>query len=86
MINLEPLILANNLYISYSEGKNKFTAVEDVSFAVKPGEKFVIIGASGCGKSTLIKAIAGFQPISSGELLMAGKCISAPSPDRIICG
>ncbi|MEH2063220.1 MAG: ABC transporter ATP-binding protein [Nostoc sp.] len=84
MVNLESLILAKNVHISYSEGKNKFPAVEDVSFAVKPGEKFVIIGPSGCGKSTLLKAIAGFQSISSGELLMAGKPISAPSPDRIV--
>ncbi|MHC5719587.1 MAG: ABC transporter ATP-binding protein, partial [Nostoc sp.] len=70
--------------ISYSEGKNKFRAVEDVSFAVKPGEKFVIIRPSGCGKTTLLKAIAGFQSISSGELLMAGKRISVPSPDRMV--
>ncbi|PHM05633.1 hypothetical protein [Nostoc sp. 'Peltigera malacea cyanobiont' DB3992] len=38
MVNLESLIVAKNVHISYSEGKNKFTAVEDVSFAVKPGE------------------------------------------------
>lgn len=84
MVNLESLIVAKNVQISYSEGKNKFPAVEDVSFAVKPGEKFVIIGPSGCGKSTLLNAIAGFQSISSGELLMAGKRISVPGPDRIV--
>ena len=84
MRNLESLISAKNVHISYSEGKNKFTAVQDVSFAVKPGEKFVIIGPSGCGKSTLLKAIAGFQSISSGELLMAGKRTSVPCPDRIV--
>ncbi|WP_375500455.1 ATP-binding cassette domain-containing protein [uncultured Nostoc sp.] len=43
--------------------RHLFTAVQDVSFAVKPKEKFVIIGSSGCGKSSLLKAIAGFQPI-----------------------
>ncbi|WP_442948710.1 ATP-binding cassette domain-containing protein [Nostoc sp.] len=43
--------------------RHRFTAVQDVSFAVKPKEKFVIISLSGCGKSSLIKAIAGFQPI-----------------------
>ncbi|MEH1905488.1 MAG: ATP-binding cassette domain-containing protein [Nostoc sp.] len=43
--------------------RHRFTAVQDVSFAVKPKEKFVIIGPSGWGKSSLLKAIADFQPI-----------------------
>src|SRR5215813_6211689 len=35
-----------------------FTAVEDVSFSVGRGEKFVLLGPSGCGKSTLLKCVA----------------------------
>ncbi|MEH1829358.1 MAG: ABC transporter ATP-binding protein [Nostoc sp.] len=84
MAKLEPLITANSVQIIYKEGRHRFTAVEDVSFAVKPKEKFVIIGPSGCGKSSLLKAIAGFQPISSGELLMRGKKITSPGPDRMV--
>lgn len=84
MPDIKPLILAKKVQITYSEGRQRFTAVEDTSFAVRAGEKFVIIGPSGCGKSTLLKAIAGFQPLTSGELLMGGKLITSPSSDRMV--
>ncbi|BAY29445.1 nitrate transport ATP-binding subunits C and D [Nostoc carneum NIES-2107] len=84
MANLDSLIAAKNVHISYNDSKQKFTAVQDVSFSVKSGEKFAIIGPSGCGKSTLLKAIAGFVPVTSGELLIAGKRITTPSPERMI--
>ena len=63
MGKLEPLIIAKSVQIIYKEGRHWFPAVEDVSFAVNPKEKFVIIGSSGCEKSSLLKAIAAFQPI-----------------------
>lgn len=77
-------ILARQVQITYGEGSKRFTAVEDVNFDVQSGEKFAIIGPSGCGKSTLLKAIAGFNPISAGELLTAGKPIKAPGADRMV--
>lgn len=77
-------ILARQVQITYGDGNKRFIAVEDINFAVQPGEKFAIIGPSGCGKSTLLKAIAGFNPISAGELLSAGKPIHAPGADRMV--
>lgn len=80
----EAAVLARQIRIVYGEGSKKFTAVENVNFTVQSGEKFVIIGPSGCGKSTLLKAIAGFQPIASGEILTAGKRIQGPGADRMV--
>ncbi len=53
-------------------------AVDDVSFAVKPGEVVVIVGPSGCGKSTLLKAIAGLIVPSRGSALVAQEGVTAP--------
>jgi len=39
------------------------------------GELLVVMGPSGCGKTTLLEALAGFIPIHSGRLLMAGKAV-----------
>ncbi|MCP9380539.1 ATP-binding cassette domain-containing protein, partial [Lacticaseibacillus paracasei] len=45
-----------------------FTAVDDVSFAVEPGEKVGIVGLNGSGKSTLIKMILGILRADDGTL------------------
>ncbi len=46
--------------------------LEDVSFEVKKGEIFVLLGGSGCGKSTIMKHMIGLNPILAGELKVAG--------------
>jgi NitT/TauT family transport system ATP-binding protein len=58
------------------------TAVHDVSFAAEPGEFLSVVGPSGCGKTTILNMIAGFIPISSGEILVDGKPVKGPGPDR----
>ena len=45
-----------------------FTAVSNVSFDIKNGERVGLVGESGCGKSTLTRAILGLEPIYKGEI------------------
>ena len=45
--------------IFVSQGRENYTAVDDVSFSVESGEKLGIIGESGSGKSTMLKGILG---------------------------
>ncbi|MEH6812586.1 MAG: ABC transporter ATP-binding protein [Motiliproteus sp.] len=52
--------------------------VEKLSFEVKQGEISCLLGPSGCGKTTVLRAIAGFNPIYSGEISLAGKLIAKP--------
>jgi NitT/TauT family transport system ATP-binding protein len=58
------------------------TALRDVSFKVHRREFVCVIGPSGCGKSTLIRMVAGLDHPTSGRLLLDGREVSEPGPDR----
>ena len=54
-------------------------AVNDVNLALRPLELGCLLGPSGCGKSTLLRAIAGFHPLTSGEIWLDGNLLTNPS-------
>jgi NitT/TauT family transport system ATP-binding protein len=57
-------------------------ALENVSLTVREREFLALLGPSGCGKSTLLYLIGGFLPIESGKILVDGKPVTGPGPDR----
>ncbi|WP_194908637.1 ABC transporter ATP-binding protein [Catenulispora rubra] len=59
-----------------------FTALDDVTLTVAPGEFLVVVGPSGCGKSTLLDLISGLTKPSSGRILLDGKAVTGPALDR----
>lgn len=65
-----------------SKGKGVFTAVENINLDIKKGEIVSIIGHSGCGKSTIMNSISGMVTPSSGEVIVNGKKVTGPGPDR----
>jgi NitT/TauT family transport system ATP-binding protein len=75
----EPLLRVVNACKRYPGG---IEALRGANLVIEPGEFVCLIGASGCGKSTLLRMIAGFETASEGELVMRGKPIEGPGPDR----
>ncbi|MFL5046578.1 MAG: ABC transporter ATP-binding protein [Xanthobacteraceae bacterium] len=57
-------------------------ALEDVSLSVGTREFVALLGPSGCGKSTLLYLMGGFLPIETGRILIDGKPVAGPGPDR----
>ena len=71
------LIVVEDLTIGYGDQ----TVLENVSFTIRKGEIFCIIGQSGCGKSTLLNAMIGLVPVRSGRIFVAGERV-APMEDK----
>ena len=57
-------------------------AVDGVSLGLRAGDIGVLIGPSGCGKTTLLRAVAGLEPASAGEILISGQPVANVPPER----
>jgi len=68
--------------ILFGEGASAVEAVRGLDFDVAAGELVSLLGPSGCGKSSVIGAIAGFTPLSSGQLLVDEQPVRRPGPER----
>jgi len=64
--------------------KGEYVVLKDVNLAIAEGEFICLIGHSGCGKSTLLNMVGGFSKPSMGEVLVNGKLITKPGPDRMV--
>ena len=61
---------------------DQLKVVENVSFEVADREFVSIIGPSGCGKTTMMNIVAGFVKPTTGTVLLDGKPIEGPGPER----
>ena len=62
----------------YDPEGSHVVALEDVTFDIGAGEFCVVVGPSGCGKTTLLNTVAGFDELSSGEILLDGEVLTSP--------
>jgi peptide/nickel transport system ATP-binding protein len=84
----EPLLSVRDLRVTFTRaGEDPFTAVDGVSFDVRPGQTVGLVGESGCGKSVTSLAIMGLLPhrgnTVEGEALYEGTDLLRLPPDRM---
>jgi len=73
---MEQLLTIEKLNVIYGHGRDSVHAVKDVTFQIKPGEIFGLVGESGCGKSSLGKAIVRLTDPSSGKMVYKGRDVA----------
>jgi len=75
---------ARNVIKHFDHNGNSVVALNGINLNVEEGDFVCIVGPSGCGKSTFLNIVAGLEKPDSGEILLNGKPISSPGPDRTL--
>ncbi len=79
---IEFVSVSKTFAVKSGRSSERFSALDNVSLSVKPGEFMVLVGPSGCGKSTLLDLLGGLTRPSSGQILLDGANIVGPGLDR----
>ena len=69
---------------TFQRGGSSTNVLKDINLEIARGEYVSVIGHSGCGKSTLLNIIAGLTPITSGAVLLEGREVRDPGPERAV--
>jgi NitT/TauT family transport system ATP-binding protein len=72
------------VFAPLTRGQSPFVALDRVDLAVEAREIVGVVGPSGCGKTTILKLIAGFDVPSSGSVMVNGRVLGPPGPDRAV--
>jgi nitrate ABC transporter ATP-binding subunit len=75
-------VVIDNLAKSYPTPRGQAVIVKNFNLHIRKGEFVTLIGHSGCGKSTVLSMIAGLNGITEGGIILAGKELVGPGPDR----
>ncbi len=70
--------------IEFPTPKGAFKALDNVNLKIARGEFVSLIGHSGCGKSTVLNIVAGLHQATTGGVVLDGKEVNAPGPERAV--
>ncbi len=65
-------------------GGGEYVALNNIELPIHQGEFVCLVGHSGCGKSTLLNILAGLDQPSSGGIILEGRQVTEPGPDRMV--
>ncbi len=80
----EPTMKLSDVTVSYQLKAGPLIALDNVNLDVSEGSFVSLIGPSGCGKSTILNLMAGYIKPTRGQVLMMGKPVEGPGPDRMV--
>ena len=80
----KPIIDGRNVKQVYHVGSVDVHALRGIDLTIAPGELCCIIGRSGSGKSTLLNMLAGLEPVTSGEVVIANKHLERMTQSELI--
>src|ERR1700694_3525467 len=69
---------------TFRRGSAETEVLKDVTLVVEKGQFVTIIGHSGCGKTTLLNIVAGLTTSTFGGVLLEGREVNEPGPDRAV--
>lgn len=72
------LLCVDNIDVQYGQGQQANAVVRGFSMTINEGEIACLLGPSGCGKTTVLRALAGFEVIRAGSILLNGQIIATP--------
>lgn len=82
--SMSEILEISHIDMVFPTPKGPFTALKDVSLKLQKGEFVSLIGHSGCGKSTVLNVVAGLYRASKGGVVLKGKEITEPGPERAV--
>ncbi|MGI9274163.1 MAG: ABC transporter ATP-binding protein [Endozoicomonas sp.] len=81
---MSALLDITHMDMVFDTPKGPFTALKGVDLKISQGEFVSLIGHSGCGKSTVLNVVAGLYKATTGGVVLNGKEVYAPGPERAV--
>jgi nitrate/nitrite transport system ATP-binding protein len=83
-VSTTPVLELSGLRKSFPTPGGEFIAIDGIFLKIYPGEFVSIMGHSGCGKSTVLNLVAGLGAATQGAVLLDGREVTEPGPDRMV--
>lgn len=76
------IIVCDHVSKTFHTARGNADVIGDITLAVEENEMLVLFGPGQCGKSTLINCMAGLEKVSKGSVMIKGRTVETPGPDR----
>jgi nitrate/nitrite transport system ATP-binding protein len=81
---MQPYLKLDHIDKTFTRGAATTVVLKEITLGIEKGEFVSIIGHSGCGKTTLLNIVAGLVSVTSGGVILEGREVNAPGPDRAV--